>query len=246
MTAPSISARRLGLGIGLLCALALAVLGGRLLIAGIAAHQAQSFLDDWRELGEVPTETAWGVAEAAARRAIAFYPGDNGDYYDRLGRVYEWRQQDLDFGAPEAQDSREQALAAYRQAVAVRPDWPDTWVQIAFVKLRLLAFDEEFDRALQLGFENGPWRLRINRGLATVGLIAWPQLDEAQRAQVLTSAARTVAHDDYQAVQLFGLSDQIDQTRLLCDSLPADLLRQRGVCLSEADTEGPPWPGNTW
>ena len=106
-----------------------------------------------------------------------------------------------------------------------------TWVQIAFIKLRLLEFDDEFDRALQLGFENGPWRLRINRDLSTIGLIAWPQLDRAQRTQIMTSVERTVAFSDLQAVRLFDLSDQIDQTQLLCDELPADLLSKRGVCI---------------
>lgn len=245
-TEPSLRRQRLGLALLLLGALVLAVTGGRLLIAGVAAHQAQSFIDDWEQLGEVPTEQAWRVAEAAAQRAVSFYPGLNGDYYERLGRVYEWRHESLNFGDPEADVSRRRALEAYRRAVEVRPDWPDTWVQIAFIKLRLLEFDEEFDRALQLGFENGPWRMRINRDLSTVGLIAWPQLDEAQRARIMTSAERTVAFSDVQAVRLFALSDHIDQTLLLCDELPAELTRKRGVCITEAATEGPPWPGHAW
>ncbi|NVK40767.1 MAG: hypothetical protein HWE39_05940 [Oceanospirillaceae bacterium] len=238
--------QRIALAIGLLCALALALVGVRFIIGGIAAHQAQRFIDDWERLGEVPTDTAWEVAEAAAQRAVAFYPGDNGDYYERLGEVYEWQHESLNFGDPDARASREQALAAYRKAVAVRPDWPDTWVQIAFVKLRLLEFDEEFDRALQLGFENGPWRMRINRGLATVGLIAWPQLDEEQQRRILTSAERTLAYSDTQALRLFTLSDHIDQTALLCHELPADLLARRGVCIPPASAEGPPWPGDRW
>lgn len=246
MTGNSRRRQRILLGLGLLCALVLATLGGRLFIAGIAAHQVQRFLDDWERLGEVPTGTAWDVAETAARRAVAFYPGANGDYLERLGKVYEWRHESLNFGDPRAQASRQRALDAYRQAVAVRPAWPDTWVQIAFVKLRLLEFDEEFDRALQQGFENGPWRMHINRGLATVGLIAWPQLDEAQRTQILTSAQRTVAFSDAQAVRLFGLSDHIDQTALLCAELPAELLQRRGVCIPASAAEGPPWPGAYW
>jgi len=245
-TSPPDRGQRIALALLLFGALVLAILGGRLLIAGVAAHQAQRFLDDWEQLGEVPTEKAWRIAEAAAQRAVSLYPGANGDYLERLGKVYEWRHESLNFGDPAAQASRQRALEAYRQAVRVRPDWPDTWVQIAFVKLRLLEFDAEFDRALQLGFENGPWRMHINRGLATVGLIAWPQLDETQRSRILTSAERTAAFSDAQAVRLFGLSDHIDQTALLCDELPAELLQRRGVCIPEAAAEGPPWPGAAW
>ncbi|MCP8690031.1 hypothetical protein [Marinobacterium sedimentorum] len=238
--------RQLGLGVLLLCALALAVAGLRLMIAGIAAYQAQRFVEDWERLGTVPSQQAWDIAEAAAQRSLSFYPGANGDYYERLGQIYEWQHHELNFGDAVAEPSRQRARDAYRLAIETRPNWPDTWVLLAFVKLRLLEFDEEFDRALAHGFENGPWRMGINRGLAKVGLIAWPQLDETQRRQILESAQRTVEFSQAQALGLFGVADRIDQTELLCDSLPETLTLGRGVCVAASVTQGPPWPGDHW
>lgn len=238
--------RQLGLGILLCCSLALAVVGLRLLIAGVAAHQAERFVEDWERQGVLPSQQAWDIAEAAAQRAVAFYPGANGDYYARLGKIYAWKHQQLDFGDAEAEPSRLQARDAYRLAIAARPDWPDTWVQLAFVKLHLLEFDEEFDRALARGFENGPWRMTINRGLAKVGLIAWPQLEPEQRRQILESARRTVEYSQAQTRSLFNLADRIGQTPLLCGALPDELKFSRGVCVPASAAEGPPWPSRVW
>lgn len=238
--------RRLGLCVLLLCTLSLAVVGLRLLIAGVAAHQAQRFIDDWERLGAVPSRQAWDIAEAAAQRSLTFYPGANGDGYERLGKIYEWQHYGLNFGDAVAEPSRLQARDAYRLAIAARPNRPDTWVLLAFVKLRLLEFDAEFDQALARGFESGPWRMGINRGLAKIGLIAWPQLDETQRRQILESVRRTVEFSQAQALGLFGVADRIGQTEMLCDSLPATLTLRRGVCVDETLTQGPPWPGDHW
>lgn len=220
-------------------ALVLAFCGLRLSLSGVAAYQAQSFVDDWEQTGAAPDETAWGVARDAANRAVAFYPGTNGDYLARLGRIYEWRDMGRPFGDPEAQAAREQARDAYRQAIESRPDWPFTWVQLGLIKLRLLEFDEEFDRALQQGFDNGPWRLGVYRGIAEIGLIAWPQLDEAQRRQVLEAARRTVAFSDAQASRLFTLAEHADQDALLCRELPKSLQARRRLCYPPGAL---PWP----
>ena len=219
------------LSIGLLLgALALAVGGGRLLLAGIAAWQAESFVRDWNQSGEAPSPRAWDTARAAADRAIRLYPGSNGDYLDRLGRIQEWRHFDLPFGHPDAESSRRAALAAYRQAVQARPDWPYSWTQLAYVKLRLGEFDSEFDEALERGFENGPWRLHVNRQLAEISLLGWPQLSPLQRQRGLESMRRATALSAGAGRQLHDLAQRLDRTAPFCAALPAELKATRRLC----------------
>ncbi|UTW10618.1 hypothetical protein [Marinobacterium rhizophilum] len=221
----------LGWGLLLCCALALLVTGGRLVIAGIASYQAESFIEHWNEAGTAPAPRAWAVAQAAAERAVRFYPGTDGDHYDRLGRIHEWQHAFAYFGDPAARASREAARDAYRVAVQARPDWPYTWVQLAYVKLRLQEFDAEFDTALARGFELGPWRIDANRWLAEIGLLAWPQLNSAQQAQTLESIRRTVAYSNAEARRLLTLAQGTGQQQLLCDALPFPLKTRRKICL---------------
>ncbi|WP_067376859.1 hypothetical protein [Marinobacterium aestuarii] len=222
---------RLGWGLLLLLALTLAVLGGRLLLAGMASYQAESFIKDWNRSATTPAPRAWAVAQAAAQRAVTFYPGTDGDHYDRLGRIYEWQHAFAPFGDAAAEPSRQAARDAYRIAVTARPDWPYSWVQLAYVKLRLQEFDSEFDRAFAQGFELGPWRIDANRWLAEIGLLAWPQLSMAQRDQTLESIRRTVAYSNAEARRLLTLVESTGQQQLLCDALPFPLKTRRKICL---------------
>lgn len=217
----------------LLLALCLVVVGGQLLVAGSARYQAEAFIEDWEINGTRPSDEAWAVAKDAADRALAFYPGINGDYYDRLGQVEEWKTVGSLYGDEAMQPARESALTAYRQAVSARPDWPHSWVQIAAVKLRMLEIDDEFDRAFRAGFENGPWRIEINSRLAEIGLVAWPELNEEQREQTLESARRTAEYSDDMARQLLYLAKDIDRAEVLCDALPVELKFDRAICLTD-------------
>lgn len=224
---------RLPLVLLFLAAVGLAVLGGQLFIAGIAGYQAQVFLDDWSLNSKAPSENAIAVAKRAAERALAFYPGSNGDYYDRLGQVEEWQAVGTRYGEAAAQPARQAALEAYRRAVEIRPDWPYSWVQLATIKLRMLEFDEEFDAALSRSFETGPWLIAINSRLAEIGLVAWSRLDEAQQEQTLESARRTAEFSDESAQLLVEVASDIGRADLLCQALPEELRIKRDVCLSE-------------
>lgn len=116
-------------------------------------------------------------------------------------------------------------------AVIARPDWPYTWVQLAYVKLRLGEFDAEFDTALARGFELGPWRLDANRWLAEIGLRAWSSLNDDQREQALESVRRTVAYSNAELRVLIKLVDGTGRQQLLSDALSAELKTRRKLCL---------------
>jgi len=213
-----------------LVALALIAVSATTLLASMHASQAQMFLDDWGKKGVLPSDQAWRVAAQAAERATALSVTTQGEYLDRLGRVYEWQHVTLPFGAAAATESRQKALAAYRSSIEARPLWPYTWVQLAFVKLRLLEFDQEFDHALQQASQLGPTRVRVQAPLAEISFIAWPQLDDRQQAVAWDAFEFTLRQDSRRAARLKGLIDQAGLTDEMCRVVDSELTARRKWC----------------
>lgn len=222
--------QRLAILLALALSLPLLYGGSSLLLAAIASYQTQAFLEDWASKGEEPSPRAWQIAHDAAQRAVDLYPGSNGESLERLGRVLQWQHFRQPFGAAEAEPSRRAALVAFRAASEARPTWPNNWAALAYAKVYLLEFDGEFAHALQQAQALGPSRIAINRTLAEIGFIAWPQLNDAQRQATLESARRTVEHGPKEAQNLLAIASQTGMTRELCDSLAPALKDTHKIC----------------
>ena len=208
-------------------ALVLLIAGARMGLAGIASYRAEAFIGSWEKAGSEPGARAWQVAHSAAQRANRLYPVANGEYLDRLGRVYSWQQFNKPYTAPAAQDSWRAALDAYSAATAARPTWPYTWERMAHTKLYLQEFDEPFDRALAQAFQRGPWRIGVNRELADIGFNAWPQLTPEQRQAALESARRSVANGHSEAKRILKIAEATGRLNELCNSLNTELIKTR-------------------
>lgn len=222
--------QRLAILLVIVLSLPLLFIGSRLLLAGIAGYQADAFLSDWESKGVEPNERAWQIARDAAQRAIDLYPVANGAYQHRLGLIQQWQQFRQPFGVAKAEASRRAALEAFRAATQARPTWPDHWAALAYAKLYLLEFDAEFRAALTQARELGPWRMGINRRVAEIGFIAWPQLDATERASILESARRTVAYSTQEAKSLLAIAEQTGMTGELCASLSNEIKTTRKLC----------------
>ncbi|MGE6659754.1 hypothetical protein ACQKEK_03280 [Pseudomonas sp. NPDC077408] len=215
----------------LLASLGLLFAGLRMAGAGFASYQAEAFLQDWAGKGTEPSDAAWRVAEGAAQRAVGLYPVANGEYLDRLGRVYSWQQFERPYGSPDALGSRLAALDAYRASLEARPVWPNTWARLANTKLHLALFDDEFKQALEQASALGPSRLEVQREVAMIVFAGWAQLSKQERANFLESARRSVTYGQREAQQIQLLAAQNGLTGALCNSLPFEMKAQRGLCL---------------
>lgn len=215
------AARRFALILFALVASLLLINGLRMTTAGIADFQARAFLADWEAKSVEPSPRAWDVALQAATRATAHYPVANGAYFERLGYIYAWQHFSQPFGSPTAQASRKAARAAQQAAVAARPTWPYAWAALAEAKLNLLEFDAEFHHALDQALHYGPTRSDINRRVAEVGFIAWPQLSANQRDQTIRAAARAIAQAKRHRARIFALASTAGQQTRLCNDLGA-------------------------
>lgn len=210
--------RSIALIAGLL-GLAAIIGGGKLLVAGIAHYQAQAFLKTWERNPAQPSEQAGLIAEDAIQRAIKAYPGSHGKYLETLGYIELWRAFGTNLNDPEVKQYREAAVQALRESTQARQTWPDTWAALAYAKLTVLEFDDEFTHAMQQAQEFGPWRIGINRRLAEIGLIAFSELNTEQRMIVTESIQRTAQYSARERAKLFELAAQTNSLNPLCTIL---------------------------
>lgn len=222
---------KLVVGLVVLLVLPLLYLSFTTLMAGITGRQAQMFLDDWGQKGNDPSEKAWQFAVDAAARSLDWTPGSGAGHADRLGRIYEWYRVSQPFGDADAEPARRKAVEAYRQSVEARPLWPYTRIQLAYAKLRLLEFDAEFHQQLAEARRLAPWRVRIHGPLAEIGMIAWPQLSEQEKAETWQSLELVLRYDPSRAKPLQDLAERAGLTTAMCKAVDSELLKQRRWCL---------------
>lgn len=199
--------------------LSIVFLGSRLFMASLHQYRASSFLSNWEQARQVPNDTAWQVAEEAIQQAIAWYPGENAAYAEQLGYMWQWRGYSASTPLANRQESQQNALQAFRQATETRPSWPYAWVGLAYGKMVAGEYDQEFRHAMQQAVYYGPTRIGINRRIAEIGLISWPQLDAELRELTLAQAGVTVRYGRSSRTQLFTIATEVGRVELLCEYL---------------------------
>lgn len=195
------------------------VLGSRLFMASLNQYRASSFLTHWEGKRQAPSDLAWPVAEQAIHNAISWYPAQNGSYTEQLGYMWQWRAYGANPEQAETKDAQQQAIAAFRQATALRPSWPYAWSGLAYAKLVAEEYDQEFSQAMQQAAHYGPSRLGINQRLAEIGLIGWNKLDKELRELTLSQASYAARYSPQSRAKLFSTAAQVQRTELLCDYL---------------------------
>ena len=213
-------------------ALAVLALALRMLDAALAENHTEQYLQHWQRHAREPAPQAWQAAFTAARRAVDSYPVASGRYLDRLGQVQAWRYPQQPVGAAQAAESRRAALDAYRDALAARPTWPNTWARVAHTYYALGETSAAFAQALEQANRLGPYRPAVQGELASVGLRTWPQLSAAQRVTTLESAHRVLDGHTDAARDLLDLAQSLGLQDVLCHGAPpqaAALCKHRGI-----------------
>ena len=146
---------------------------------------------NWTEEGEGPPAWAWEQAQRYLWLASRLAPFDAQILSD-LGQLYELRGGDAP--TPEASAELERALGYYRQALALRPAWPDAWADVALLKVTQEDIDAEFALALERALALGPWQASVQASIAGGGLAVWDQLPATLQTDVEHTVARGLAN----------------------------------------------------
>lgn len=205
--------------LALLLGMLILVLGSRLLMADLNQYRASSFLSDWEDKRQVPSDRAWQVAEQAMQDAIAWYPAKNAGYAEQLGYMWQWRAYSENTAPDHQQLSGQNAIAAFREATVQRPNWPYAWSGLAYAKMSAAEYDQEFQHAMQQAVHFGPTRIRVNQRIAEIGLISWPHLDLELRELTLAQASYAARYSRATRNQLFVWASDLGRVNLLCQHL---------------------------
>jgi tetratricopeptide (TPR) repeat protein len=163
-------------------------------MADIYRREAATLMGEWYSFqgeAEIPA-WAWEQAQRYLWLANRLAPFDPQILSD-LGQLYELRHGEAP--GPEASADLERALGYYRQALALRPAWPDAWTDVALLKVTQENIDAEFAFALQRAFALGPWETRVQASLAGGGLRVWGKLPMTLQTGVERSVARGLLSD---------------------------------------------------
>lgn len=203
---------------GLVLLFFLASLALRWGLADIYAFDARSRFQSRLGPKAGPAEADWQAAEQSLRRALALEP-DHPDHLDLMARLLELRAMNDGMGKEERVEARQQALADYRQAVALRPAWPYSWAGLMQAKLMAGEIDGEMRRALRQAVELGPWEPAVQLMVAEAGFSAWKHLDAGLRRQVIDNAVRGMQRQPRNMIQSAGRHGKL---AVLCAWLSQD------------------------
>ena len=172
--------------------LALSLLATAFGVADIYRNEAATLVAqwDWPE-DEGPPAWAWEQVQRYLWLASQLAPFD-AQIQGELGQLYERRV--VDARDPESAPDLERALEYYRHSLALRPAWPDAWVDVALLKITQERLDAEFALALQRALTLGPWQTIAQASIAGGGLSVWDQLPATLQTQIEHSVARGLAN----------------------------------------------------
>ena len=172
--------------------IALSVAAAAFGAASIYRSEAVTVIEKWGWPEDEPVPPAWAWEQVhrylwLANRLAPFDAQIKSD----LGQLYESRVVDAwvkggqgqldelrsgEASAPEASTDLDTSLGFYRQALTLRPAWPQAWADVALLKITQENIDAEFAQALQHALTLGPWEPSVQAGIAGGGLTVWDQL----------------------------------------------------------------------
>ena len=159
------------------------------------------------------TFTPAGIEAARARvdHALDRFPG-RPDYLDLSGHLKELAAAQPGVVGAERRELLEGAAQDYRDALATRPLWPYTWVNLLSARDKLGQADAEFNVALEKAAETGPWEPRVQLQLIRSGVRYWDELKTPQRAVVRAKAAdalRVQPREVFEIARFYGRPDLV-------------------------------------
>lgn len=161
---------------------------------------ARTITENMHEAGAF-TPAGLDAADTRLDRALARFPG-NPDYLDLAGHLKELRASQPGVVGREQRELLESAARDHRRALATRPLWPYSWVNLLSAKDKLGEVDSEFNTAMKLAAETGPWEPRVQMQILRSGVRNWDELKSPERALVRAKMADALRVQPRAALEL--------------------------------------------
>ncbi len=167
-----------------LISLCLVILSWAALRANAAWHfyAAQTIAEPLFETSTGPA-AAFEESQSHINTALKRFP-NNPVYLDFAGRLQILQTGQMGVMGAQRRALLESAADYFRQALAVRPLWPYSWVYLLIAKDKLGQVDREFREALKRSAQHGPWEPQVQLQVIRSGLRYWSSLGSVERAVV--------------------------------------------------------------
>ena len=126
---------------------------------------------------------------------------------------------------PEVTRELELSVSYLRRSLRERPTSPYTWANLAFVKSRLGALDDEFYLSIRNAATLGPWEPEVQLLLADIGFRYWNRMPKPAQEIVHGAIRRGLRRQDE---KLFDLAARYGRVDVLC-STPGITASRRAV-----------------
>ncbi|WP_158681672.1 VpsP family polysaccharide biosynthesis protein [Microbulbifer pacificus] len=211
------AARKLGVWVSVAALVWLSAHAAALGLAHLQVLRVENQLAYWYKRGEVASSASMVSALKAIEQANRLHP-DNPYQLTLQARLLEWRA--YNGGNIVPQDYRD-ALRLHQRAAALRPLWPDSWADMAQLKIRLGEFDGDLDHYLTRADQLGPYTPAVHLAIAQANLPRLPTLSGGQQELLKTHLIRGV-QDHRTKNQVIGLVEQYNRQPQVCPWLEGE------------------------
>ena len=178
--------------------------------------KASNYVDLWIKNERLFTEHSWQDATAAIDKAIELHP-THPHYLLVKAKINEWGW----YGGLMTSQQLEQTENYYRQAIAMRPTWPNAYADYAYyLGVTQFRVTEAFAQ-LANARQYGPFQPESSLRQLSVGFANWAHLNPAQKTQTLKALKTAATTDRWIFNQALELANNAGLRRLACNYLQA-------------------------
>lgn len=167
------------------------LLGWHVFHVGLASawyFKANHYLDLWVKNEQLFTPPSWQDASEAIDKAVELHP-THPHYLLVKAKINEWGW----YGGLMTSKQLEQTESYYRQAIALRPTWPNAYADYAYylgvTQFRVTDAFAQLDQARQFG----PFQSETHLRHLSIGFSNWVHLNPRQKAETLRSLKHAVS-----------------------------------------------------
>ncbi|MFC4656777.1 hypothetical protein ACFO3I_17285 [Rheinheimera marina] len=177
--------------------------------------KASNYVDLWIKNEKLFTEHSWQDATTAIDKAIELHP-THPHYLLVKAKINEWGW----YGGLMTSQQLEQTENYYRQAIAMRPTWPNAYADYAYyLGVTQFRISESFE-ILEKARKFGPYMQETSLRTTSIGFSRWIYLNTQQKLQTLHALSLSVANSHSYAKAL-DIVKVTGKSKLACTYLKA-------------------------
>ncbi|RCU49474.1 hypothetical protein DU002_11165 [Corallincola holothuriorum] len=179
-------------------------------IANLSGVYAERKLHKWALQNSITIAELPRVEQSIAR-AIRLQP-DNAHYYILQAKLMEWKAfYELDH----ADSHLKNAISSLQTSLTFRPNWPNTWLDLAFLEHKLSRYDDRFQQAVNRAESLGAYKQDVTLELIRLGFETWEHRSAFMKEKLIAALKRGLTAEST-AWKVLALATAHRKVRVVC------------------------------